>query len=105
MLVTTTETLKPWPNIALTQSTFQDFLTRCPYTPDLIHIDIVHTYPDTYACGCMSLAICDMVLFHDTESFPEVKRACEDLTRLFGIPFRNYYECFGLGIFSRKAIR
>jgi len=105
MLETTRKTLASWPNIELVQARFQDYFRYCRYRPDLIHIDIVHTYEDTFACGVLALSICDMVIFHDTESFPEVKRACCDLTRLHNFSFRNYYECFGLGILTWKDIR
>lgn len=107
MFVTTSETLKPWPNIELVQARFQDYFRNCTERPDLIHIDIVHTYEDTYACGILALNICDTVIFHDTESFPEVKRALCDLVRLHGdgLPFRNYYECFGLGILTWRHVR
>jgi len=108
MFVTTSETLKPWPNIELAQSRFQDWFRNWSHLrPDLIHIDIVHTYEDTYACGILALNICDTVIFHDTESFPEVKRALCDLTRLHipDLPFRNYYECFGLGILTWRFVR
>jgi len=105
MLTTTRETLKPWPNIELVQARFQDYLRYCTVRPDLIHIDIVHTYEDTYACGVLALSICDMVIFHDTESFPEVKRALCDLTRLHNFSFRNYYPCHGLGILTWRHVR
>ncbi len=108
MLETTRKTLEAWPNVELVQSRFQDFM-RFPGnsydSPDLIHIDIVHTYEDTFACGVLALSICDMVIFHDTESFPEVKRALCDLTRLHNFSFRNYYECHGLGILTWRNIR
>ena len=108
MFYTTSKTLEPWPNIGLLKSRFQDYMRwdgGNTVRPDLIHIDIVHTYEDTFACGVLALNICDMVIFHDTESFPEVKRACCDLTRLHNFSFRNYYECHGLGILTWKNIR
>lgn len=105
MIETSRQTLALWPNITLVKSRFQDYLRRCPVVPDFIHIDILHTYEDTFACGCLSLAICDLVIFHDTESFPEVKRACSDLAQVFGLKFRNYYECFGLGILTTREMQ
>jgi hypothetical protein len=36
------------------------------------------------------------VLFHDTESFPAVKRAVIDVARKSGKTFYNFKESFGL---------
>jgi hypothetical protein len=108
MMYTTAETLKPWENIQLVQTGFQDFWRDGFFSdiePDLIHIDIVHTYEDTFACGAIALAHCDLVIFHDTESFPEVKRALCDLCQIFKVPFRNFYQCHGLGILTRKDLK
>lgn len=105
MLDTTRKTLEPWANIELVKMRFQDYFRNLTLKPDLIHIDIVHTYEDTYACGVLALNACDMAIFHDTESFPEVKRALCDLVRLHGMNFRNYYQCHGLGILTWRHIR
>jgi hypothetical protein len=65
---------------------------------NLIHVDIVHTYVDTFARGLWSAAHSQCVLFHDTESFPAVKRAVIDISRESRKTFYNFTESFGLGI-------
>ncbi len=98
----TRESLQRYANIELVQSTYQDFILKCPlHFLDLIHIDIIHTYEDTFACGNWALTYCNLVIFHDTESFTDVKRACEDLAKLHNVSFYNYYPSNGLGILYR----
>lgn len=89
------ELLAPYP-IELIKSRYQDFDTDERF--DLAHVDIVHTYEDTYACGEWSMKHADIVLFHDTESFPDVKRAVNDLCQKYGWEFYNYPKSYGLGI-------
>jgi hypothetical protein len=65
---------------------------------DFIHVDIVHTFADTFACGLWSANHAKCVAFHDTESFPAVKRAVADIARQTGKTFYNFVESNGLGI-------
>ena len=65
-------------------------------------IDIVHTYNETFECGEWSINHSDIVVFHDTISFPDIKRVCEDLARLYNLEFYNYPHSHGLGILVRK---
>jgi hypothetical protein len=105
----TKESLREWPNILLLQADYRDYMTwywmeKAAAAPsrrhkvDLIHIDIVHTYDETFECGRWALAQSPIVLFHDTESFPDVKRVCCDLAEESGRKFYNYEPCHGLGI-------
>lgn len=87
------ETIRP--NIKLIQSDYRDFIKNNNERYDLIHVDIVHTYEDTYRAGEWAVKHADMVIFHDTESFSEVAQAVEDLSE--GKWF-NYPKHFGLGI-------
>jgi hypothetical protein len=80
------------PNVLLIKSDYKDYKDDEKY--DIIHIDIVHTYADTFKCGEWALKHSNLVIFHDTESFPEVKRAVHDLDpNFYNYPFNN-----GLGI-------
>lgn len=88
----------PYENIKLIQSSYQDFTKDNDEQYNLIHIDIVHTYEDTYACGKWAIEHAPVVIFHDTESFPEVKKAVHDLS---GGLYDNYPHHHGLGIISR----
>ena len=85
------------PNINFVQSDYKDFIKDNNNYYNLIHIDLVHTYKDTYKAGKWAINHADMVIFHDTESFPEVHRAVEDLRE--GEWF-NYPEHHGLGIIA-----
>jgi hypothetical protein len=101
MLETTAKTLEPWPNIELRKESYQRFFTYHYFQPELIHIDILHTYEDTFACGAIALTRAECVIFHDTISFTEVRRAVGDLSQIFGRKFYNYYDSEGLGILAR----
>ena len=93
------QSLQPFENINLINSDYRDFIKnplRNFY--NLIHVDIVHTYEATFECGLWSAQHSNVTLFHDTESFPEVKRAVADIAKQTGKTFYNYKKCFGLGI-------
>lgn len=100
----TKENLIEFQNIQLIESTYQDFIKNNDDMYDLIHIDIVHNYEDTFNCGDWSVQHSKIVIFHDTESFIEVKKACEDLSNKFNLDFYNYQDSYGLGILINKNI-
>lgn len=100
MIETTRKTLAPWANIELVESGFFEY--NCP-DADLIHIDIVHTYPMTFACGVLALKRTRCAIFHDTESFPEVKEAVADLAEISGYAFYNFPRHEGLGILVKEG--
>lgn len=111
MLATTRETMKPWPNISLIESSWQDVLSNKEFLadiniPDFFHVDILHTYEETLGCGrlCYKLNPRACFIFHDTESFPDVKKALIQLCSETGMHFYNYPHCHGLGILSHKKI-
>jgi Methyltransferase domain len=94
----TVKRLAPFENVRLVQSDYRDWIKRDMNSYDLIHVDIVHTYADTYACGLWSAFHSRCTIFHDTESFPAVKRAVIEISRRTGKSFHNFNESFGLGI-------
>jgi hypothetical protein len=94
----TSDRLADFSNIELIRSDYQHWIAKDDTAYDLIHVDIVHTYADTFACGQWSANHAKCVLFHDTESFPAVKQAVIDIARESGKAFYNYKESFGLGI-------
>lgn len=85
-----------YPNIKLIESDYKDFNTKEKF--DFAHVDIIHTYKDTYACGQKALDLSPIVVFHDTESFPDVKRAVVDLAKNNNKKVANYPHFYGLGI-------
>lgn len=101
----TSKNLKNCSNIKLIQSDYNDFINSCHENFNLIHIDIIHTYEDTYKCGEWAVQRSNLTIFHDTESFLDVRRACEDLSKKFKLPFLNYEPSFGLGIIYNSAIK
>jgi Methyltransferase domain len=94
----TSNRLSGFDNIQLFKSDYQNWIAKDDSFYDLIHVDIVHTYADTFACGRWSAMHAQCVLFHDTESFPAVKRAVIDISRESQKSFYNLTESFGLGI-------
>jgi hypothetical protein len=92
------QSLIEYPNIKLIKSDYKDYISNNDEMFDLIHVDIIHTYEETFNCGLWSAKHSCCTLFHDTESFPEVKRAVLDIARLTGKKFYNFPFFNGLGI-------
>ena len=92
-------------NVSIFKSDFRDFIECHNSRYDLIHIDIIHTYKETFECLEWSIFHSDVVILHDTCSFPEINRVCEDMVKKY--PNYGYYnipEHFGLGIIYRKNV-
>ena len=101
----TKEALKDFPNITLARTSYQDWIRKDDSEYDLVHVDIVHTWEDTYACGAWAADHSDVLMFHDTLSFPEVMEAVKDLAFDFDMNFYNYPHSHGLGILSRREVK
>lgn len=95
---TTKQNLKDFPNIKLIKSDYKDFIKDNDQQYDLIHVDMSHDYNETFHCGEWSIMHSNTTIFHDTESFPQVKHACEDLANKYSMEFYNYPRSNGLGI-------
>jgi Methyltransferase domain len=85
-------------NIQLIRSDYRDWIKTDKSYYDLIHVDIIHTFADTFACGLWSAEHSKCAIFHDTESFPAVKKAVIEIARSTGKKFYNFRESNGLGI-------
>ena len=94
----TVANLASYANIRLFKCDYRDWIAQDQSSYDLIHVDIIHTYADTFACGLWSARHASCALFHDTESYPAVRRAVLDIARLSGKRFYNFKESNGLGI-------
>lgn len=94
----TSERLAQFDNIELVRSDYRTWIEGDRPMYDLIHIDIVHTYKDTYRCGLWAVEHAPCVLFHDTESFPAVRAAVIDVAADSGRVFHNFRGVCGLGI-------
>lgn len=97
--------LKVYPNIKLFKTLYQDWITRDDNTYEIAHVDIVHTYEDTYDCGEWCVNHSKVTLFHDTESFHSVKAACNMLSEKYNLDFYNYEKSYGLGILVNHNIK
>jgi hypothetical protein len=90
--------MSSYPNIELVRSDYRSFIQDEHGSFDLIHVDIVHTFADTFVCGLWSAQHSQCTIFHDTESFPQVKQAVLEIARATGKRFHNFPESCGLGI-------
>jgi hypothetical protein len=90
--------LSGFDNIRLVRSDYRNWILQDNSEYDLIHVDIVHTYRDTFICGLWSARHAPCVLFHDTVSFPCVRKAVAAVARSTGRRFYNFEESNGLGI-------
>ena len=96
----TSERLSSFDNIRLVRSDYRNWIDQDQNVYDLIHVDIVHTYSDTFTCGLWSARHAPCVLFHDTLSFPAVRRAVSAIALVTGRRFYNFEESNGLGILA-----
>lgn len=97
----TKRNLSGFSNIQLIKSDYREYIANPEYGNrqyDMAHVDIIHTFDDTYKCGLWAAQHAKCVLFHDTESFPEVKKAAAKIAKMTGRRFYNYAHCNGLGI-------
>jgi len=94
----TKKRLSVYSNIHLHKSDYRDWIKQDNGLYDFSHVDIVHNYKETYECGLWAAKHSTCTVFHDTESFPEVRRAVIDVGKTTGKRVFNYPKSFGLGI-------
>ena len=94
----TKNNLKEFKNIELIKADYREYIARNNNEFDLIHVDIIHTYEETYACGLWSAEHSACTIFHDTQSYADVKKAVSDIAKKTKKRFYNYRKCNGLGI-------
>lgn len=90
--------LEAFKNIKLVKSDYKDWIKNDAKHYDFSHIDIVHNYKETFECGLWAVQHSTCAIFHDTESFPEVRRAVIDIAKETGKNVYNYPYYNGLGI-------
>jgi predicted O-methyltransferase YrrM len=98
----TKERLAAYPNIRLIRSDYRDFIKQNDARFDFAHVDIVHNYKETFECGLWAAQHADVAVFHDTESFPDVRRAVMDIAAATRGRLRNYPHHHGLGIIANR---
>lgn len=94
----TKASLAEYKNIELIKSDYRDWIANDDKQYNFSHVDIVHNYKETYECGLWAAQHSECTIFHDTESFPEVRRAVIDIAKATGKRVYNYPHCNGLGI-------
>jgi hypothetical protein len=90
--------LAEYKNIELIKSDYRDWIKKDTQRYNFAHVDIVHNYKETYECGLWAALHSDCTIFHDTESFPEVRKAVKDIAKATGQQLFNYPNYHGLGI-------
>lgn len=101
----TVERLRAYRNVAVERFDYREWISNAgDIQADMIHIDIVHTFIDTYRLGRWAVDHSDVVLFHDTISFPAVMQAVKLISAETCVAFYNHDNINGLGILSRKAL-
>ena len=97
------ELLKVRDNVSLIKTTWQDYAEANKDAKyDLIHLDMIHTYRETFKAGDWALQHTNFAIFHDTVSNPTVMNACGDLADKYNCDFYNYEPSHGLGILIKK---
>jgi hypothetical protein len=94
----TKELLSDFENIRLVKSDYRDWIKEDVTMYDFSHVDIVHNYKETFECGLWAAKHSNCTIFHDTESFPEVRRAVIDIAKATNKKVYNYPYNNGLGI-------
>lgn len=94
----TSDSVSEFKNIQLIKSDYRDYIKEDNEQYDFAHVDIIHSYKETYECGLWAIKHSKCCIFHDTESFPEVRRAVYDLAKDTGKKAYNYPYHNGLGI-------
>ena len=90
-------------NVEIVRSSFENFIKNNNNSYDLIHIDIVHEYEPTFICADWAIQHSDVVILHDTVSFPEIYKVCQDIALKHNVGFYNITEHFGLGILYKTV--
>jgi hypothetical protein len=92
-----------FPNIQLIESMYQDYIKKEPFGKyDLIHIDMIHSYQETFDAGDWALQHSDCVIFHDADAIKDVYNACSDLADKYNYTFYLYKPSWGLAILVKK---
>ena len=102
----TKEYLKNFSNIRLIKSDWESWSKTINNDErfDLIHIDIIHDYKNTFSAGDWALNHSDFVIFHDVMSFEEVHIAVKDLSIKHNMYYYYYPLYNGLGIITKKYL-
>jgi len=96
----TKSSLSEFDNIHLVESRYEDWINGDDQSYDFVHVDIVHTFKDTYNCGLWAVNRSKCAIFHDTETFMGVRKAVIQIAEDTGKNLFNYPHHNGLGIIA-----
>lgn len=86
-------------NVEIVRSSFEEYIKTDNTFYDLIHVDIVHLYKETYECAEWCINHSNVVVLHDIYSFPDMNKVCEDLSKKYNLGYNNTINKYhGLGI-------
>ena len=88
--------------VEIVRKDFKTFANNNNNKYDLIHIDIVHFYNETFECADWSAQHSNVVLLHDTMTFPEMARVCRDISAKHKFEFYNIPYHNGLGVLYKR---
>jgi hypothetical protein len=89
-------------NVDIFKLDYRDFIKNNNNQYDLIHVDIIHHYAETFECGDWSIQHSNVVLVHDTITFPEMHKVCVDIAKKHGVGYSNILPHNGLGVLYRR---
>lgn len=86
-------------NVNIVRSSFEEYIKTDSNFYDLIHVDIVHLYKETYECAEWCIHHSNLVLLHDIYSFPDMNKVCQDLSKKYNLGYDSSITKYhGLGI-------
>lgn len=91
-------------NTKIVRQDFREYIKTDTKQYDLIHVDIVHLYDQTYQCAEWSIFHSNVIMLHDTISYSDVNQVCLDLSKKYNLGYYNICDCHGLGILYKKEI-
>lgn len=95
------ELLFPYKNITPVLMNYHEYIKQDNKQYDLIHIDIEHTYEQTFPCGDWAMQHADIVIFHDYP-IEGVGQSLRELSKKYKVNYHYFPPYHGLGILSRK---
>jgi protein-L-isoaspartate O-methyltransferase len=96
--------LKDFKNVQLVKQDYREWIAMPQPVEkyDAIHVDIVHYYAPTNELLAWAVQHSDVVLAHDSISFPEVRRAIQDVCWETGRVFYEWQVGPGLGMLVKE---
>jgi len=89
-------------NVDIFKVDYRDYIKNDNKQYDLIHVDIVHFYAETFECVDWSIQHSNVVLVHDTITFPDMHRVCVDIAKKHNVGYSNIIPHNGLGVLYRR---